>query len=370
MDPVKPKRRYDSPRRAEQARQTRAAVVACARRLFLRHGFAATTIAAIAAEAHVSAETIYKAFGGKPGLVRAICATALAGEGPVPAETRSDELQAHQPDPRQIIRGWGQLTIEVAPRIAPILLLIRSAAATDHEMAGLRAEIDTSRLSRMTSNARNLADGRPPARRHHRPGRRRSDVDLQLTRTLRTARPQPGLARRTLCHLHRRRDDRRPAPAPAARASPEPGPLIPLASRAHRHNRAHESPDPARAQRSGQRPPEAPATTGGHRLTECSIRPRPGPRHPRTAGEITGGQARGKQQATAFARGPAIPGSLQRAPRPACIHMGLLPVPWVVSAAGEGGALTTEAEHGQGDEGLGGVESVCHAGDEPYLGID
>jgi hypothetical protein len=50
--------------------------------------------------------------------------------------------------------------------------------------------------------------------------------------------------------------------------------------------------------------------------------------------------------------------------------MGLLPVPWVVSAAGEGGALTTEAEHGQGDEGLGAVESVCHAGDEPYLGID
>jgi hypothetical protein len=53
-----------------------------------------------------------------------------------------------------------------------------------------------------------------------------------------------------------------------------------------------------------------------------------------------------------------------------CISMGLLPVPWVVSAAGEGGALTTEAEHGQGDEGLGAVESVCHAGDEPYLGID
>ena len=31
--------------------------------------------------------------------------------------------------------------------------------------------------------------------------------------------------------------------------------------------------------------------------------------------------------------------------------MGLLQVPWVVSAAGEGGALATEAEHGQGDEG-------------------
>jgi AcrR family transcriptional regulator len=158
MAPVNPKRRYDSPRRAEQARQTRASVVEAARRLFLRGGFAATTIAAIAAQAQVSVETIYKAFGGKPGLVRAICATALTGEGPVPAETRSDELQAQEPDPRKIIRGWGKLTTEVAPRIAPILLLIRSAAATDPEMAALRAEMDTSRLTRMTSNARNLAD--------------------------------------------------------------------------------------------------------------------------------------------------------------------------------------------------------------------
>ena len=158
MAPVKPKRHYDSPRRAEQARQTRAAVVEAARRLFLRDGYATTTIAAIAAQAHVSVETIYKAFGGKPGLVRAICATALTGQGPVPAETRSDELQIQEPDPREIIRGWGKLTMEVAPRIAPILLLIRSAAATDPEMADLHAEMDTGRLVRMISNARNLAE--------------------------------------------------------------------------------------------------------------------------------------------------------------------------------------------------------------------
>ena len=72
MTPVKPKRRYDSPRRAEQARQTRVEVLDAARRLFLHDGFAVTTIAAIAAEARVSVETIYKMFGGKPGLVRAI----------------------------------------------------------------------------------------------------------------------------------------------------------------------------------------------------------------------------------------------------------------------------------------------------------
>ncbi len=157
MTPVKPRRRYDSARRAEQARQTRAAIIEAAQGLFLRHGFAATTIAAIAAAAQVSVETIYKAFGGKPGLVRAICDVALAGEGPVPAETRSDHLQLHEPDPRRIIRGWGELTVEVAPRIAPIILLVRSAAAADPEMAGLLAEIDAARLRRMTANARNLA---------------------------------------------------------------------------------------------------------------------------------------------------------------------------------------------------------------------
>jgi AcrR family transcriptional regulator len=157
MAAVKPRRRYDSARRAEQARQTRAAIIEAAKRLFLGGGFAATTVAAIAAEAQVSVETIYKTFGGKPGLVRAICDAALAGEGPVPAETRSDRLQVHEPDPRMIIQGWGELTVEVAPRIAPIMLLVRSAAAADPEMAGLLTEIDAARLSRMTRNARNLA---------------------------------------------------------------------------------------------------------------------------------------------------------------------------------------------------------------------
>jgi len=157
MTPVKPKRRYDSARRAEQARQTRAAIIEAARQLFLRDGFAATTTASIAAEAEVSVETIYKAFGGKPGLVRAICDAALAGARPVPAETRSDQLQLHEPDPRKIVRGWGELTAEIAPRIAPIMLLVRSASAADPEMAKLLAEIDAARLSRMTANAQNLA---------------------------------------------------------------------------------------------------------------------------------------------------------------------------------------------------------------------
>ncbi|MEO5680849.1 MAG: TetR/AcrR family transcriptional regulator [Acidimicrobiales bacterium] len=154
---VKATRGYDGTRRREQARQTREAIIGVARSRFLSDGFAPTTIASIADAAGVSVDTIYKTFGGKPGLLRAMCETALAGDGPIPAEARSDALQTSEPDPRVIIRGFGALSAEVAPRIAPILLLIRDAAVADPEMASLRAEMDTRRLTRMTDNACTLA---------------------------------------------------------------------------------------------------------------------------------------------------------------------------------------------------------------------
>jgi AcrR family transcriptional regulator len=154
---VKPRRRYDSSGRLAAARRSRAQVLAHARGRFLRDGYAATTVAAIATEAGVSVETVYKAFGGKAGLVRAICADALEGEGSTPAEERSDALASSEHDPRAVIRGWAALATEVAPRIVPVLLLVRTAAATDDEMAGLYADLEDTRLQRMTANAGRLA---------------------------------------------------------------------------------------------------------------------------------------------------------------------------------------------------------------------
>jgi AcrR family transcriptional regulator len=151
-------RRYDSTRRREQARQTGDTILAAARRRFLDDGFASTTIASIASDAGVSVDTVYKTFGGKPGLVREICVRALAGQGPAHAESRSDTLQTTEPDPRIIMRGIGRLTAEVAPRIAPILLLIRDAASADSGMAELKLEMEAQRLERMTHNAGNLAN--------------------------------------------------------------------------------------------------------------------------------------------------------------------------------------------------------------------
>jgi AcrR family transcriptional regulator len=113
-------------------------------------------VAAIADAADVSVDTIYKTFGGKPGLVRAIFQRAIAGEGPTPAEERSDRLQAEEADPRRIIAGWGRFVTELAPRASVMVALVRSAAATDPDLAGLLDEIDAARLRRMTQNARRM----------------------------------------------------------------------------------------------------------------------------------------------------------------------------------------------------------------------
>jgi AcrR family transcriptional regulator len=144
---------------------TRQRIAAAAERRFLTDGYAATTVAMVAADAGVAVDTVYKSFAGKAGLVRAIWQRALEGQGPVPAEQRSDALQGSESDPRAVLAGWGALTAEIAPRAAPILLLIRDAAATDVEVLALRAEVDAGRMRRMVANARRLH-----ARGHLRPG--------------------------------------------------------------------------------------------------------------------------------------------------------------------------------------------------------
>ena len=156
---VKTTRRYDSSRRQREAAARRRSVLDAAGRRFLRDGYAATTVASIAVDVGVSVEMVYKAFGSKAGLVRALWDSGLAGEGPVHAEVRSDEVSGVETDPAVIIATWARLSTEVAPRAAPILLLIRMAASTDPEMASLKDELDGQNLARMTHNADALATG-------------------------------------------------------------------------------------------------------------------------------------------------------------------------------------------------------------------
>ncbi len=149
------KRRYDAHGRRAQAERARNALVEVARDLLLRDGYAVTTLTGVARAGGVSVESIYKRFGNKPGLVRAVVEKALLGTGSTPAENRSDSLPAGDAD--ELLRGWGLLTAEVAPQVAPLLLLVRAAAAHDADVAALQRDLDDSRRVRMATNATRLA---------------------------------------------------------------------------------------------------------------------------------------------------------------------------------------------------------------------
>jgi AcrR family transcriptional regulator len=158
MTDVKPRRRYDSSGRQAQTRRNRQAILDAAQRQFLEGGYAATTIAAVAAEAGVSVETIYKAFGGKPGLVRAIYDRGLVGPEPVPAYRRADEIRERETDPRVIMETWGTIASEVSAVVSPVTRLVRAAAVADPDLAALLQAHNDRREARARHHARFLKE--------------------------------------------------------------------------------------------------------------------------------------------------------------------------------------------------------------------
>lgn len=153
---VKGRRSYDATKRRADAEGRRASILAAAREQFMQNGFAATTVAAVAERAGVSQETVYKNFGSKPGLVRALHDDAMRGETTVSPYQRSEDLRG-QNDPYEIARGWSRLATEVSPKVSPILLLLRDAAAVQPDLRDLLAHFDEARHLRMSENARFLA---------------------------------------------------------------------------------------------------------------------------------------------------------------------------------------------------------------------
>jgi AcrR family transcriptional regulator len=160
MSGVKPSRSYNSDRRREQARQTRLAVLDAGRRLFLEEGYAATTLAMVAREAGVSVETIYKVFGGKPALVKAIFDVAIAGDDePVPMFDREFvRRNMAEPDPHVKLREFGAFVAVVGDRVNPIQILARDAAGTDTAAAEVWEQMQGERLTGMAGFAQHLRE--------------------------------------------------------------------------------------------------------------------------------------------------------------------------------------------------------------------
>jgi AcrR family transcriptional regulator len=142
---VNPRRPYDSPRRREQAAATRRDILEAAQRLFEEKGYAATTMAAIAAEAGVALKTVYTAFETKSGVLRALWNLLLRGdEDDVPVMQRAWYREVlDEPDPELQLRLNARNARGVKLRIAPVLDVIRQAAALDPDSEALWGRIQS-----------------------------------------------------------------------------------------------------------------------------------------------------------------------------------------------------------------------------------
>ena len=124
-----PRRPYNSVRRREAADQTRAAVLDACRELLFRDGFHATTVRAVAELAGVSGITVYKVFGGKPGLVKALWDSTLAGDDePVPMADRPEVQEFLQTaELGAKFRRYAAFVRGIHERIAPLFMLLTQA---------------------------------------------------------------------------------------------------------------------------------------------------------------------------------------------------------------------------------------------------
>lgn len=159
---VKPRRRYNATRRQAQAAQTRQDILDAAHQLFLDRGYAGTTLAAIATTAGVVVETIYRAYGSKAELFKAVVRAAVAGgaaRAQVPVEQRpAIAAVIAETDPHRQLELYAATQPGIHARAGPLLRVLIGAAATDPELAELWTQIEDERLAGMGRFAQLLAD--------------------------------------------------------------------------------------------------------------------------------------------------------------------------------------------------------------------
>lgn len=160
MTEVNSGRRYDSSRRRESARLLRRSVVTAAQELFEQRGYHRTTINAVAERSGVSPEFIYKGFGTKAALVKAVFDFVIAGDDdPVAVAQRPDAaaIRAEQDVRRKIgMYAGGMATRQ--QRSAHVQILLRDSRRGDETLDGIWNRLLDERLTGMTMLGRHLLE--------------------------------------------------------------------------------------------------------------------------------------------------------------------------------------------------------------------
>src|SRR5215211_3563003 len=116
--------------RRERSRVTRARVVDAAGRLFVEHGYVATTIEDVAERAGVAVQTVYYVFGTKPNLLSAVLDASIVGDvEPVPVVERAwVEALRDQHDITSAMERLVDDSVAILARTSRVYEVVRRAA--------------------------------------------------------------------------------------------------------------------------------------------------------------------------------------------------------------------------------------------------
>ena len=150
-------RAYDNSSRAEAALATRRRIIEAAGEMLLRDGYHAMSVSALAANAGVSAQTVYNAIGGKAAVVKAVYDVLLVGDdAPVAMQDRPEfRAMSTAPDREGFVRAYAALCATIYERVGPLLgVLLAQGAGGD---AGLQEFVATIDVERRVGNSNALA---------------------------------------------------------------------------------------------------------------------------------------------------------------------------------------------------------------------
>src|SRR5581483_5648249 len=128
------KRTYRSPRRREQAEDTRKRILSAAKRLFLAEGYGRTKIDSIASEAGVAVQTVYATFGSKGAMLMALL-DQLAIDADLPRLQKG--LAAARGDPRRQLREALSFTGRLYARGFDLIELARTVSGVEPDLAAM-----------------------------------------------------------------------------------------------------------------------------------------------------------------------------------------------------------------------------------------
>jgi len=154
------KRRYDSEGRQAQSRQTRQRLLDAGRASFVADGYRATTVAEIARRAGTHVDTLYALVGRKPQILRALIEQAISGtdEAVAPDEREYVQRMRAETDPAGKLAIYAAAIRAIQMRMAPLLLALRDAAATESDAQQVWQDISDRRAMNMRRLVAELGD--------------------------------------------------------------------------------------------------------------------------------------------------------------------------------------------------------------------